>query len=86
MLAHVGEIKAMPGLDLFQLSRSDQLLMGKCLNGPQQPVASPRGGFLGLNQRLINQGGEQPGYLAVPNGQAQRPPLPQRSATILQRK
>ena len=56
----------MPGSDLFQLSRCHQLLMGKCLDGLQQPVAGSGGGVLGLNQRLVNQGGEQPGYLAVP--------------------
>ena len=44
--------------------------MGKYLDGLQQPVAGSGGGVLGLNERLINQGGEQPGCLAVPYGRA----------------
>ena len=72
VLAQVGEVGAMPGSDLFQLSRCHELLMGKCLDGLQQPVAGSGGGVLGLNQRLVNQGGEQPGYLAaaLPAGRA----------------
>jgi hypothetical protein len=56
----------MPGSDLFQLSRSHQLLKGKCFDGPQEPIAGPSGGVFGLNQRFINQTGDEPRCLAVP--------------------
>jgi hypothetical protein len=69
-LAHVGEVGTVPGSDLFQLSRCHQLLKGKCFDGLQQPVAGSGGGALGLNQRLINQTGEKPGYLAPPDRRA----------------
>ena len=76
----------MPGSDLFQFSRCHQLLMGKCLDGFQQPVPGSGGGLLGLNQRLIHQGGEQPGCLAVPYRRAGADRLRSAQATSLRRR